>query len=68
MTPPNSLRNPNVDPKVKQWKKNWGTFFSSKYFEGRKVFWSSRMKLKQANKHEFKMKSTYTTKERRWLM
>jgi len=64
--PPNSLRNPNVNPKVKHPKeiKNLGMFPSSQHLRGRKLCWSSRMGLRQIHKQEFKMKSTCTTRKK----
>jgi hypothetical protein len=43
--PPNSLRNPNVVPKMKQAsmgkkRKSWGMLLNSSHFEGRKACWS----------------------------
>jgi hypothetical protein len=66
-TPPNFLKNPNVGPKTKQWKKkekeSWATFSNSHHFGGKRACWSSGMGLGWTHKWEFKMKSTGITKK-----
>jgi hypothetical protein len=66
--PPNSLKDPNVGPKIIGKKKNWGTILNLQHLEGRRVCWSSEMGLKRTHKQEFKMRSTCTTKKTKQLM
>ncbi len=49
-------------------EKTWNTFLSSQHFKGRRVCYIFEMGLKRTHKKEFKMKSTCTTKKRKWLM
>jgi hypothetical protein len=49
-------------------KKNWGMFFNSHHFWGKKVCWGFEMGLEWIHKQEFNMKLTYITKQKKQLM
>jgi hypothetical protein len=66
--PPNFLKDPNVGPKVKQRKKKiieaCSLTCNTLGVEGMLELWDG---LGQTHKQKFKMKSTYATKERRFV-
>jgi hypothetical protein len=54
--------------KTMEKEESWGTFLNSQHFRGRGCGWSCGMGLGRFHKREFKMISTYTTKQKRRLM
>jgi hypothetical protein len=70
--PPNFSKDPKVSPKEKtteeEKEESWVTFPNSQDFKGRRACWSSRRGLRQTHKRKFKMKSTFTTKKKGWLV